>query len=101
MKKNRNFAFKAFAVVAPGLFVKESLKPSVKVEFKPETTAEQRDIFNLIVDRARILSDGAGAGTPYHLQKEREAGTLAKEHQSSNIIWSYGEKMTCLFPDKI
>jgi non-heme chloroperoxidase len=79
LKKNRNFAFKALAVVAPALFVPESLKPGAKVEFKPETTGEQRDIFNLIVDRARILSDGAGVGTPYHLQKEHDTGTLDKE----------------------
>ena len=79
LKENRNFAFKALAVVAPALFVQESLRPGAKVEFKTETTAQQRDIFNLIVDRARILSDGAGVGTPYHLQKEHDTDTLAKE----------------------
>ena len=79
LKGNRNFAFKALAVVAPALFVKKSLKPNVKAEFKSETTAAQRDLFNLIVDKARILSDGAGVGTPYHLQKEHDAGTLAKD----------------------
>ena len=91
LKENRNFAFKALAVVAPGLFVPVSLKPGVKVEFKQETTGEQRDIFNLVVDRARILSDGAGAGTPYHLQKEHNAGTLVKEakriKQNHLVLW--------------
>ena len=79
LQESRNFAFKSLAVIAPALFVTESLRPGAKVEFKPETTVEQRDLFNLIVDRARILSDGAGFGTPYHLQKERNTGTLAKD----------------------
>ena len=79
LKENRNFAFKALAVVALALFVQESLRPGTKAEFKSETTAQQKDLFNLIVDQARILSDGAGVGTPYHLQKERDTGTLAKE----------------------
>ena len=79
LQESRNFAFKSLAVIAPALFVPESLRPGAKVEFKTETTIEQRDLFNLIVDRARILSDGAGFGTPYHLQKERNTGTLAKD----------------------
>jgi non-heme chloroperoxidase len=91
LKQNRNFAFKALAVVAPALFVPESLKPGAKVEFKPETTAQQRNTFNLIVDRARILSDGAGVGTTYHLQKERNTGTIAKEanriKQHHLVLW--------------
>jgi pimeloyl-ACP methyl ester carboxylesterase len=81
LKEKRNFAFKTMAFVAPTLFIRESLKPGEKAEFKSEITEQQRALFNLIVDRARIVSDGAGVGTPFHLQKERDTGTLAKEAQ--------------------
>ena len=112
LKENRNFAFKALAVVAPALFVQESLRPGTKAEFKSETTAQQRDLFNLIVDKTRILSDGAGVGTPYHLQKERDTGTLAKEARRIKhhhlVLWGEDdmliprqdmEEMTKLLPD--
>lgn len=91
LKEKRNFAFKTLAFVAPTLFMRESLEPGKKVEFKSETTTQQKDIFNLIVDRARIVSDGAGVGTPFHLQKERDNGTLAKEVQQIKhhhlVLW--------------
>jgi non-heme chloroperoxidase len=112
LKENKNFAFKALAIVAPALFVQESLKAGAKVEFKSETTGEQRDIFSLVVDRARILSDGAGAGTPYHLQKEHDTGTLAKEAKRIKhhhlVLWGEDdmlipredmEEMTKLLPN--
>jgi len=112
LKENRNFAFKALAVVAPALFVQESLRPGTKAEFKSGTTAQQRDLFNLIVDKTRILSDGAGVGTPYHLQKERDTGTLAKEARRIKhhhlVLWGEDdmliprqdmEEMTKLLPD--
>jgi len=79
MKDSRNYAFKALAVVAPAIFVKESLNPGVKVQFKPQTTQEQKDAFNLIVDKTRILSDGIWFGVPFHLLNERIKGTLAKK----------------------
>jgi non-heme chloroperoxidase len=97
IKASRSFAFKALAVVAPALFIKKSLEPNVKAEFKPETTEEQRNAFNLIVDRARILSDGAGAGTPYHLQKERDTGVVAKDanqiKQHHLILWGENDNL--------
>lgn len=81
LKASRNYAFKFLSFAVSSLFTKESLAPGVKAEFKPQTTAEQRDLFNLIVDKAMDLSEGAIAGTLYHLKKEREAGTLHKETQ--------------------
>jgi len=91
IKDSRNYAFKALAVAAPALFVQESLSPGAKAQFKSKTTAEQRDLFNLIVDEARILSDGAGFGTLYHLQNERNSGTLAREvyriKQPHLVLW--------------
>jgi pimeloyl-ACP methyl ester carboxylesterase len=101
IKDSRNYAFKALAVVAPALFVKESLSPDTKAQFKSKTTAEQKELFNLIVDKARILSDGAGFGTLYHLQNERTTGTLDKEahriKQPHLVLW--GEEDT-LIPRK-
>jgi non-heme chloroperoxidase len=91
IKDNRNFAFKFLSFAVSSLFIKESLAPGVKAEFRPETTAEQKDLFNLIVDKARLLSDGAGMGTLHHLQKERANGTLDKEahriKQPMLILW--------------
>jgi pimeloyl-ACP methyl ester carboxylesterase len=91
IKENRNYAFKFLAFAAPTLFAKESLRPGAKPQFKPKTSAEQKDLFNLIVDRARFLSDGAGVGTLYHLGNERAAGTLAKEthriKQPILVLW--------------
>jgi non-heme chloroperoxidase len=91
MKDSRNYAFKALAVVAPALFVKESLNPGAKVQFKPQTTQEQKDAFNLIVDKTRILSDGIWFGVPFHLQNERNSGTLAREvhriKQPHLVLW--------------
>jgi non-heme chloroperoxidase len=112
IKASRNYAFKALAIVAPALFVQKSLQPNVKAEFKPEATEEQRNIFNLIVDKARILSDGAGAGTPYHLQKEHDTGQIAKEAKRIKhhhlVLWGTDdlliprkdmEEMAQLLPD--
>jgi pimeloyl-ACP methyl ester carboxylesterase len=90
-KANRNYAFKFLSFAASSLFIKESLVPGVKSEFKPETTREQRELFNLLVDKARELSDGAGTGTLYHLKKERDEGTLHKEthriKQPMLVLW--------------
>ncbi|OGP67013.1 MAG: hypothetical protein A2031_05410 [Deltaproteobacteria bacterium RBG_19FT_COMBO_43_11] len=91
IKDNRNFAFKFLSFAVSSLFIKKSLAPGVKAEFRPQTTAEQKDLFNLIVDKAKLLSDGAGTGALYHLQKERANGTLHKEthriKQPILILW--------------
>ncbi len=88
---NRNYAFKFLSFAASSLFTKESLVPGVKSEFRPETTAKQRELFNLLVDKARELSDGAGTGTLFHLKKEREEGALHKEthriKQPMLVLW--------------
>ncbi len=91
IKDNRNFAFKFLSFAASSLFTKESLTPSVKAEFRPETSAQQKDLFNVVVDQARLLSDGAGIGTLYHLKKERATGTLYKNthriKQPILVLW--------------
>ena len=91
MKDSRSYAFKALGVAAPALFIKESLYPGAKIQFKEQTTQEQKDVFNLVVDKTRILSDGIWFGTPFHLAQEREKGTLAnKTHtikQPHLVLW--------------
>ena len=91
LKESRNFAFKFLSFAASSLFIKESLVTGVKSEFKPETTREQRELFNMLVNKARELSDGAGGGTLYHLKKERDEGSLHKEthriKQPMLVLW--------------
>jgi pimeloyl-ACP methyl ester carboxylesterase len=98
IKDSRNFAFKFLSFAASSLFTKESLALGVKAEFQPETTSDQKNLFNLIVDKARSLSDGAGTGTLYHLQKERETGTLHRETQriKQPILVLWGEEDTVI-----
>lgn len=79
MKDSRDFAFNCLAGVAPALFITESLKPGSNAQFKPQTTKEQQDLFNLVIDKTRLLSDGVWFGTAYNLAKEREDGTLVKK----------------------
>jgi pimeloyl-ACP methyl ester carboxylesterase len=98
IKESRNYAFKFLSFAAPTLFTKESLTPGVKAQFRQETSDEQKELFNLIVDKARTLSDGAGTGTLYHLRNERINGMLAKEtyriKQPTLVLW--GEEDTVI-----
>jgi pimeloyl-ACP methyl ester carboxylesterase len=91
MKDSRDFSFSALATIAPALFIKDTLRPDTVARFKPETTKEQRDLFNFCVDKTRVLSDGVWFGTAYHLAKEREKGTLAQQapeiKQPHLILW--------------
>jgi non-heme chloroperoxidase len=112
MKESRDFSFNVLAGVAPALFIKESLKPGGKAQFKPQATKEQRDLFNLIIDKTRVLSDGVWFGTAFHLAKERERGTLLREvskiKQPHLVLWGEEDniipredmvEMTKLLPD--
>ena len=112
MKESRDFSFNVLAGVAPALFIKESLKPGSNAQFKPQTTKEQRDLFNFIIDKTRILSDGVWFGTAFHLAKEREQGTLLREVSKIKhphlVLWGEEDniipredmvEMTKLLPD--
>ncbi len=61
------------------------------MQFKPQTTQEQKDAFNLIVDKTRILSDGIWFGVRFHLLNERIKGTLARKahkiKQPHLVLW--------------
>jgi non-heme chloroperoxidase len=112
MKESRANTFNALATVSPTLFIKESLKPGCNAQFRPGTTKEQRELFNLCIDKTRGLSDGIWFGTAYHLAKEREEGKLAqnaiKIKQPHLVLWGEDdiiiprqdmEEMTKLLPD--
>jgi pimeloyl-ACP methyl ester carboxylesterase len=91
MKKSRDFSFNALASIAPALFIKETLKPGSNAQFKPQTTKEQRDLFNLCIDKTRVLSDGVWFGTAFHLAREQDTGKLALEASRINhphlVLW--------------
>jgi non-heme chloroperoxidase len=112
MKESRDYSFNVLAGVAPALFIKETLKPGKEAQFKPEISQEQKDAFNLLIDKTRVLSDGVWFGTPFHLAKEREEGTLAqyvyKIRQPHLVLWGEDdniiprkdmEEMTKLLPN--
>jgi len=91
IKESRDFAYKFLSYACSSLFTAESLAPGEKPQFRTETTGEQRELFNILVEEARKLSDGAGSGTVYHLKKEREEGSLHKEthriKQPTLVLW--------------
>ena len=77
MKKSRDYSFNVMASIAPALFIKETLKPGQEAQFKPEIPQEQKDAYNLLIDKTQVLSDGVWFGTAFHLAKERDEGQLA------------------------
>jgi pimeloyl-ACP methyl ester carboxylesterase len=112
LKDSREVTFNALASVAPSLFIKESLNPEAKAQFQPNTTKEQRDLFHLLVDKTRVLSDGVWFGTAYHLAEEYKKGELVKEaykiKQPHLVLWGENdviisradmEEMSQLLPD--
>jgi len=78
MKENREVAFAALATAAPSLFVKDSLKPGQTPTFHDRAREEQKKLFNLIVDKTRVLSDGIWFGTAIDLAKEHESQELRR-----------------------
>ncbi len=79
MKADRNVAFAGLASAAPTLFVAESLQPGNNPEFAEGVTREQKDLFNLLIDKTQLLSDGIWFGTPHNLEKEFNSGELASK----------------------
>ena len=112
LKDSRDATFNALAAVAPSLFIKESLAPEAAAQFHPETSEEQRNLFHLLIDKTRVLSDGIWFGTGFHLARERRAGTLVqsvhKIQQPHLVLWGERdiiipradmEEMPGLFPN--
>jgi non-heme chloroperoxidase len=76
MKADRAVAFAALATAAASLFEPESLAPGQTPTYRATTSAPQRALFELLVDKTRLLSDGIWQGTPVQLTREFERGEL-------------------------
>ncbi len=81
MKENYEFAYSIMAGTSPSLFTPESMQAGQVPQFRDTATQEQRDLFKLIVDKTRVLSDGIWFGTPINLTKEYQSGELKKKQK--------------------
>lgn len=77
MKADPETAFAGMATAAPTLFRPESLAPGSTPVFRNGASAAQRALFEQLVERTRLLSDGIWFGVPAHLTREAELGELA------------------------
>ena len=77
MKTYRHMAFAGLASAAPLLFRPETMIPGQVPLYADTTSPAQRELFERIVDKTRILSDGIWFGTPHNLALEWESKTLA------------------------
>jgi pimeloyl-ACP methyl ester carboxylesterase len=78
MKRDRDFAFAGMASAAPSLFRPETMVAGQTPRFDDATTSAQRELFELLIERTRVLSDGVWFGVPHNLALEFESGALAK-----------------------
>lgn len=94
MKESYEFAYTIMAGTSPSLFTPESMQPGYVPQFTNAATREQRDLFKLIVDKTRRLSDGIWFGTPVNLNREYQSGELKKRQKDIKhqhlVLW--GEK---------
>lgn len=79
MKTDRDVCFAGLASAAPTLFRPETLVAGLTPQFAEATSVAQRELFKLIIERTRVLSDGIWFGTPHNLAREWESGALAKQ----------------------
>jgi pimeloyl-ACP methyl ester carboxylesterase len=77
MKKDRDMAFAGLASAAPTLFRPETLVAGQMPRYADSTSAEQRTLFEHLIDRTRVLSDGIWFGTPRDLAAEWASKALA------------------------
>jgi len=77
MKKDRDVAFAGLASAAPTLFRPETMVPGQMPRYSDSASAAQRELFERLVDRTRVLSDGIWFGTSQALAHEWTSGALA------------------------
>ena len=112
MKESYDFAYPIMAGTSPSLFTPESMQPGLFPQFRDTATKEQRDLFKLIVDKTRVLSDGVWFGTAINLAKEYQSGELRKKQNEIKhphlVLWGENdvwiprdslEEMTREMPD--
>lgn len=78
MKTDRDVCFAGLASAAPTLFRPETLVAGQTPQFADATSPAQRELFALIIDNTRVLSDGIWFGTPHNLGLEWDSGALAQ-----------------------
>lgn len=82
MKADPQVAFAGLATAVPTLFKPETLVPGQMPVYRDEAPAERRALFQHLVDRTRVLSDGVWFGTPTQLTREHDSGELARRVRS-------------------
>lgn len=91
MKASPDMARAVMAGATPTLFNRESLIPGYAPTFRDRTRPAQRDVFDRIVARLAVLSDGIWFGTPINLTKEHDthpfAGQLDKLSHEQLVLW--------------
>ena len=77
MKTDAAVCFAGLASAAPTLFRPETLAAGKTPQFAATASPPQRALFQLLVEKTRVLSDGVWFGTPHNLALEWESGALA------------------------
>ena len=77
MKNDRDMAFAGLASAAPTLFRPETMVAGQMPQYADATAPAQRELFERLIEKTRILSDGIWFGTPHNLALEWESGALA------------------------
>ena len=78
MKRDRDACFAGLATAAPTLFQPDTPAAGQMPQFAATASDAQRDLFNRLIDKTRLLSDGIWFGTPHDLGREWHAGDLAR-----------------------
>ncbi len=91
MKADREVTYAVMAMVAPSLFVPETLKIGSMPQFSDKATPAQRELYHRLIDKIMQVSDGVRFGTPFHLNREYQSGELrAKQGEIRHphrVIW--------------
>lgn len=79
MKADRDLTWAGMASAVPTLFRPETLVAGQSPQFAEATSQAQRALFERVIERTRVLSDGIWFGTPHNLAREWDSGELAKQ----------------------
>jgi non-heme chloroperoxidase len=77
MKADPDVTFAGLASAAPTLFRPETLVAGQRPQFADTAAEAQRELFNRLIERTRVLSDGIWFGTPHNLALEWDSKALS------------------------
>jgi pimeloyl-ACP methyl ester carboxylesterase len=77
MKTDPDVTFAGLASAAPTLFRPETMVAGQMPQFAETTSSAQRELFERIIERTKVLSDGIWFGTPHNLALEWHSKALA------------------------